>query len=236
MEDVERKDSGKKEIKKIVYFLALIWVLNIAILAYLFYLGLVSFQIAYILSFSPLVLIPFIMIGLWKFKKWGLFLGYILSIVFIIDAIVSVNIIRIILWIVVLYYLYKYRNIFLRGKGIDTKTLFIMAFVIAIFLIVVWFEGTTTTTTISEETTTTIPKEYSGWIIIDYVQCDKGSVFVRNIGDNIIGKGKITVEVDGEFKTNSEELAPNNITVFNFGHSILGEITVKSMNKESFTC
>jgi hypothetical protein len=105
-------DSRKKEVKQIVYLLAFVWILNIAIWGFVFYSGMLSFQITSIIGLSPLVLIPFIIFGLWSFKKWGLILGYILSAIVLINSLISINIIGIIIWGAVLYYLYKSRNIF----------------------------------------------------------------------------------------------------------------------------
>ena len=105
-------DSRKKEVKHVVYLLAFIWILNVAIWGYLFYSGKVVFQITSIIGLLPLILIPLVMIGLWSFKKWGLILGYILSAIALINSIISINIIGIIIWGIVLYYLFKSRNIF----------------------------------------------------------------------------------------------------------------------------
>jgi len=106
------EESRKKEVKQIVYLLALVWILNIIIWIYVFYSGIISFEITSIIGLSPLILDPFVIIGLWSFKKWGLILGYILSLIIIINSIVSANIFGIIIWSIVLYYLYKSRNIF----------------------------------------------------------------------------------------------------------------------------
>lgn len=105
-------ETRKKEVKQIVYVLAFIWVLNIVMWGYSFYSGTISFQITSIIDFSPLVLIAFVMAGLWSFKKWALILGYILSVIFIIKSTISLSIFGILIWWIVLYYLYKHRNIF----------------------------------------------------------------------------------------------------------------------------
>lgn len=105
-------DSRKKEVKHVVYLLAFVWIFNVAIWGYLLYSQRIVFQITSVIGLLPLVLIPFVMIGLWSFKKWGLILGYILSAIALINSIISINIIGIIIWGVVLYYLYKSRNIF----------------------------------------------------------------------------------------------------------------------------
>ncbi|RLI99774.1 MAG: hypothetical protein DRP03_02695 [Candidatus Aenigmatarchaeota archaeon] len=107
-------ETRKKEVKQIVYLLAFVWILNIAIWGYLFYFRKAIFQITpiIIIGLSPLLLIPVVMVGLWSFKKWGLILGYILSVIALINSLLSFNLIGIIIWGVILYYLYKSRVIF----------------------------------------------------------------------------------------------------------------------------
>ncbi len=90
-------------IKEVIYFLVFIWILNIIMLGYAIFSD-TSIQMYFILS---LILIPLILIGLWKRKEWGLFLCYIISIFFILEGILSLNIIKVIVWCIVLYYLYK---------------------------------------------------------------------------------------------------------------------------------
>jgi hypothetical protein len=107
-----KDESKRKEVKQLVYLLAMVWILSIVIWAYIFYLGAYSFQITYLISLIPLILIPFVIFGLWSFKKWGLTLGYILAIIILIESILAPNIIGVIIWVIVLYYLYKSKSIF----------------------------------------------------------------------------------------------------------------------------
>lgn len=107
-------NTRKKEIKHLVYFLIIIWILNIAVWVFSLYSGLIQVKniLGFIIYLLPLILIPFVIVGLWKFKKWGLILGYILSIIVLITNLVSFNIIGIIIWGIVLYYLIKSRRLF----------------------------------------------------------------------------------------------------------------------------
>jgi len=109
-------ESARKEIKLLVYFLIFVWLLNIVIWGYAFYTGMISVEIGtVIVSYTiilPLILMPIVVIGLWKLKRWGSIMGYILSIFLLIASLISLNIIGIIIWGIILFFLYKYRNIF----------------------------------------------------------------------------------------------------------------------------
>ncbi len=105
-------ENTKKEVKQIVYLLAFVWILNILIWGYLYYAGIISFQIIQVINFLPLILIPIVMAGLWSMKKWGLILGYIFSILLLLNSIISLNALGLIIWGVILRYLHKYRKNF----------------------------------------------------------------------------------------------------------------------------
>lgn len=106
-------DAVKKEVKNIVYFLAIIWILSLAVYGYVFYSGTLSLQTTQLIfGLLPLILLPLVMVGLWSSKKWGLFLGYVLSALLLINSIRSINLLGMVLWGSVFYHLYKSRNIF----------------------------------------------------------------------------------------------------------------------------
>ena len=107
-----RDNSRKKEVKHLVYLLLFLWLLNIVVYGYLIYFGILKIQPIIVVVLLPLGLILLVIVGLWRFKKWGLILGYILSISLLIESLISVNIIGLIIWAIILYYLYKYRENF----------------------------------------------------------------------------------------------------------------------------
>jgi hypothetical protein len=104
--------TEQKKVKPLIYFLLLIWVINIAVWSYVFVSGAVSFEPSFLFSLSPLIIIPFVVIGLRSLKKWGLMLGYFLSLVLVASGVLSLNVISLIIWAYVLYFLYKNRKIF----------------------------------------------------------------------------------------------------------------------------
>lgn len=110
------KEDARKEIKLLACFLIIVWLLNIIIWGYVFYTGMISIEIGtVIVSYTiifPLILMPIVIIGLWKLKRWGSLLGYILSILLLIASLISFNIIGIIVWGIILFFLYKYRKVF----------------------------------------------------------------------------------------------------------------------------
>ncbi|NOZ82114.1 MAG: hypothetical protein GXO63_03100 [Candidatus Micrarchaeota archaeon] len=100
-----------EEVRYIVYFLILVWVIHVVSL-------LTAFQIlgSDILRAAPLLLVtitvPLVATGLWKLKKWGLYSGFGLSAVLLADSLLYLNVIGAVVWGAVLYYLYKARNFF----------------------------------------------------------------------------------------------------------------------------
>lgn len=110
------KDNARKEIKLLAYFLIIVWLLNIVIWGYAFYTGMISIEISTLIAvftvILPLILMPIVIIGLWNFKRWGLMLGYILSISLLLSSLISFNIIGVIVWGIILFFLHKYRNTF----------------------------------------------------------------------------------------------------------------------------
>lgn len=117
-------DPRKGKVKLIVYLLAFVLIYNIIIFVSLYinwsYLiaTLNISLIIYAIGSLALILIPFAIIGLLLFKKWGLILSYIISIIYIVSPIINIallfsaSLITTIIWVIVFYYLYKYRNVF----------------------------------------------------------------------------------------------------------------------------
>lgn len=108
--------EARKEVKLLVCFVIVVWLLSIMIWGYAFYTGMISVEIGSVIAgytiILPLILMPIVLIGLWKLKRWGSILGYALSIFLLIGSLISFNLIGIILWGIILCFLYKYRNIF----------------------------------------------------------------------------------------------------------------------------
>ena len=106
------EDSRKKEVKQLVYLLIALWIFSIAAYAYVFMAGFLSFGLTTLVVFVPLVLTPLLIIGLWKTKKWGLMLGYALYLISLANGVLTMNIIQIAIPGIILYFLYKRREIF----------------------------------------------------------------------------------------------------------------------------
>lgn len=96
-----------KNIKQIVYFLGIIWILTLILFILNIYSTGLSFDLNFLINISQLILIPIVMIGLWKLEKWGLVLGLLISIIYIIVSLINLNIIGLIMWTIVIYYLWK---------------------------------------------------------------------------------------------------------------------------------
>lgn len=105
---VDPDDSQKKEVKSIVYLLAILWILGVVAVV-----GLASIRAFSFANLLVLVVMPVVMFGLWTFKKWGMILCYVLCFIQGISfAIVSFNVVGLVIWGAILYYTYKNRNIF----------------------------------------------------------------------------------------------------------------------------
>ena len=89
-------DPRKGKVKLIVYLLAFVLIYNIIIFVSLYinwsYLiaTLNISLIIYAIGSLALILIPFAIIGLLLFKKWGLILSYIISIIYIVSPIINI--------------------------------------------------------------------------------------------------------------------------------------------------
>ena len=68
--------------------------------------------LATILKLVVLVLMPVAIFGLWYLKKWGLILGYVLSVTIFITSAMAFDIFSVIAWAIVLYLLAESRNAF----------------------------------------------------------------------------------------------------------------------------
>ena len=101
-----------KNIKQIVYFLGIIWILTLILWILQISSTGLSFDFALLINVSQLILLPIVMIGLWKSMKFGLILGLLMSGIYIIVSLINFNLIGLIIWIIVIYYLWKTKEQF----------------------------------------------------------------------------------------------------------------------------
>jgi hypothetical protein len=103
---------ANKNIKQIVYFLGIIWILTLILWILQISSTGLSFDFALLINVSQLILLPIVMIGLWKSMKFGLILGLLMSGIYIIVSLINFNLIGLIIWIIVIYYLWKTKEQF----------------------------------------------------------------------------------------------------------------------------
>ena len=103
---------ANKNIKQIVYFLGIIWILTLVLFGLQISSRGLSFDLALLINVSQLILLPIVMIGLWKSMKFGLILGLLMSGIYIIVSLINFNLIGLIIWIIVIYYLWKTKEQF----------------------------------------------------------------------------------------------------------------------------
>jgi hypothetical protein len=108
------RDENRKEVKQLVLLIAVLWIINTVLIVGLVILfgGQINFTPVFLVALLPLVLTPILLFGLWNFKKWALFMGYILYGINMISSILSLSILGIIISGLILYTLYKARNNF----------------------------------------------------------------------------------------------------------------------------
>jgi len=70
------------------------------------------FSYVFIVWIVSIVIIPIIITGLLKYSKWGMYLAFLFSIFHLVDGLIGINIIKIAIHAVILYYLFKWRTAF----------------------------------------------------------------------------------------------------------------------------
>ncbi len=107
-------DSKPKEVKHIAVLEGIFFIFGlvaiILIISKVPQYNYLSYQ--FISSILSLVLIPFIIFGLWNYKKWSLYLATVFSIFHVVDGLVFFNIIKVIIHAIILFYLFKYKSAF----------------------------------------------------------------------------------------------------------------------------
>ena len=103
----------KTEKPKDVKWLAVLYGISyfLTIIA-LFFVKIDFFSYEFIVWTISIVVIPIIILGLLRYAKWGMFLAFAFSTLHLIYGVVGLNIIKIAVHTVILYYLYKWRDAF----------------------------------------------------------------------------------------------------------------------------
>lgn len=111
--EVQKEENGRKDIKQLVLVLLVLWILNVGILGMLLFMG-GQFTITpnSVIMIANLAIFPIILFGLWNLKKWGILLGYANYGIGLINSILLQSPLGVVIDIIILYYLYKSRNLF----------------------------------------------------------------------------------------------------------------------------
>jgi hypothetical protein len=106
-------EEVKKEIKLLIIFLIIVFLFNLGIIAYQIQTGyLMLFSYIFITSIISLGILPLAIMGLWKMKRWGLYLAFGLSVFHLLDGIIGFNFIKVLINAIIIYHLYKWRSLF----------------------------------------------------------------------------------------------------------------------------